>query len=206
VIAKNTAEGVMTVCRLLDSDGRRYYDGTEANTKGFAHLEKEDEGDVMLWEPHRWQKGVDDFVNHVHYSCFSSLAQVTPSPGLKVYLQDMETTGGKVVRTSSTYETLADALYDYVDFSIHEVSVAGWKRARFPAISSTAYGAVFVDDEGNILGRVSTSDVRMISGDYLFANVPQGATKLVFTTENTADFSFVWLTNSLRIEDVSPTR
>lgn len=204
VIAKNTAEGVMTVCRLLDSDGRRYYDGTEANTKGFAHLEKEDEGDVMLWEPHRWQKGVDDFVNHVHYSCFSSLAQVTPAPGVKVYLQDMETTGGKVVRTSSTYETLADALYDYVDFSVHEVSVAGWKRVRFPAISSTAYGAVFVDDEGNILGRVSTSDVRMVSGDYLFANVPQGATKLVFTTMNSAAFSFVWLTNSLRIEDVEP--
>ena len=204
VIAKNTAEGVMTVCRLLDNDGRYYHDGTEANTKGFAHLEKEDEGDVMMYEPHRWQKGVDDFVNHVHYGCFSSLQQVTAAPGRKVYLEDMETTGGKVVRVSSSYETLADALYDYVDFSIHEVSVKGWRRVRFPAISSTAYGAVFVDDEGNILGRVATSDVRMISGDYLFANVPQGATKLVFTTENTADFSFVWLTNSLRIEDVEP--
>lgn len=204
VMAKYTAEEEMTVCPLDDSDSRKYHDGTEANLQGFNHPAKADEGDVMMYEPDRWCKGVDDFINRCHYDCFSSLKAVTPPEGRKLYPDDMELHDRMACRVASTYTTLDECLSIYDDYRVFVVDVAGYKQARWPAINSSVYGAVFLDGENNVIGRAAANSPRMTDESYLFTTVPEGAEKMAFTCLREAVFSFVWLTTSDQIEAIEP--
>ena len=62
------------------------------------------------------------------------------------------------------------------------MDVRDYKQVRFPGFASTLYGAVFIDDAGKIVSRISVSNANgFINGMYLFCAVPVGATKLAFT-------------------------
>lgn len=52
VLAKKTGEGVVTYCRLNDSNSNNYYDGTDSNITGL-------EGDVFMKMPEFYYKGVN---------------------------------------------------------------------------------------------------------------------------------------------------
>ena len=80
-----------------------------------------------------------------------------------------------------------------------------YKQVRFPGFASTLYGAVFIDDAGKIVSRISVSNANgFINGMYLFCAVPVGATKLAFTFLNSAAFDFVLLTTSESVEAIEP--
>lgn len=204
VMAKYTAEGEMTVCPLDDSDSRRYHDGTEANLQGFNHATKADEGDVMMFEPNRWCKGVDDFINRCHYDCFSSAKTVSQPEGRKLHPEDMELRDRSACRVSSAYATLEACLTVYDDYRVYIAPVAGYKQARWPAVNSSVYGAVFLDAEDKVVGRAAANSGRMTEESYLFASVPEGAVKIAFTCRRDVAFSFAWLTTSDQIEAIEP--
>lgn len=85
------------------------------------------------------------------------------------------------------------------------MDVRDYKQVRFPGLASTLYGAVFIDDTGKIVSRVSVSNANgFINGMYLFCAVPVGATKLAFTFLNSATFDFVLLTTSESVEAIEP--
>jgi hypothetical protein len=206
VMAKNTATGEMTVCQLSDDDGRVYYDGTEANLEGFNHKTKADEGDVMMYEPNRSCKGIDDFINRCHYDCFSSLVETTPVDGVKLYVADMVETHDKYgCRVASQYTTLAESLTVFDNYIVYVANIgSGFKQVRWPAVNSSVYGAIFLDAEGKIIDRKAASNARMTSDSYLFADIPDGAAQIAFTCERSAEFSFVWLTTSKEIHAIEP--
>lgn len=194
----------MLVCPLDDTDSRRYHDGTEANTQGFNHPTKADEGDFMMYEPDRWCKGIDDFINRCHYHCFSSLKAVTQPEGRKLYPEDMELHDRAACRVATTYTTFDDCLAVYDDYRVYVAPVKGYKQARWPAVNSSVYGAVFLDADNNVVGRAAANSGRMTEGSYLFTSVPANAEKIAFTCRADAPFSFVWLTTSPEIHAIEP--
>lgn len=204
VMAKYVASGKMLVCPLDDTDSRRYHDGTEANTQGFNHPTKADEGDFMMYEPDRWCKGIDDFINRCHYHCFSSLKAVTQPEGRKLYPEDMELHDRAACRVATTYTTFDDCLAVYDDYRVYVAPVKGYKQARWPAVNSSVYGAVFLDADNNVVGRAAANSGRMTEGSYLFTSVPANAEKIAFTCRADAPFSFVWLTTSPEIHAIEP--
>jgi len=204
VMAKYTAAGEMTVCPLDDNDSRYYHDGTEANLEGFNSTTKADEGDFMMYEPKRWCKGIDDFINRAHYDCFSSLAAVTPVEGIKLYPADMQKLDRSACRVASNYSTLDASLTTFDEMRVFVAPVAGYKQVRWPAVSSAVYGAVFLDDDNNIVGRAAANNGRMTTESYLFTTIPSNATKVAFTCYRDAEFSFVWLTTSNEIHAIEP--
>jgi hypothetical protein len=204
VMAKYVENGKMLICQLDDADSRKYYDGTEANLNGFNHATKADEGDMMVYEPNRWCKGIDDFINHCHYDCFSSLDKVTGIEGKKLFASDMELIDQKGCRVASTYDTLDDCLAVFDTYSVYVAPVSGYKRVRWPAVNSAAYGAVFLDADNNIISRAAATAGRMVQGSYLFTTIPAGAERIAFTCYREAEFSFVWLTKSEEIHAIEP--
>ena len=103
------------------------------------------------------------------------------------------------------YTTIEEAKNEYESGSFALVDVRDYKQVRFPGLASTLYGAVFIDDTGKIVSRVSVSNANgFINGMYLFCAVPAGATFLAFTFLNSAAFDFVLLTTSESVEAIEP--
>ena len=83
-MAKMTAAGEMTYYPLHDMDSRYYADGAEASLCTPATLDGT-EGDVMMYEPHYWYKGVNDVLGRKYYMLFSSKESMPKVPeGLTV--------------------------------------------------------------------------------------------------------------------------
>lgn len=61
----NNLDGEMTYYPLDDGNSNRYADGSAARLDG-------SEGDWMMFEPFFWSKGINDYLNGKHYSCYSS--------------------------------------------------------------------------------------------------------------------------------------
>ncbi|MCM1311237.1 MAG: hypothetical protein NC301_09505, partial [Bacteroides sp.] len=204
VMAKYVAAGKMLVCPLDDADSRKYHDGTEANTQGFNHATKADEGDFMMYEPDRWCKGIDDFINRCHYHCFSSLKSVAQPEGRKLYAEDMELHDRSACRVAATYATFDDSLVVYDDYRVYVAPVKGYKQVRWPAVNSSVYGAIFLDADNRVVGRAAANSGRMTASSYLFTSVPENAERIAFTCRADVAFSFVWMTTSEEIHAIEP--
>lgn len=199
-------DGEMTYCLLDDSDSNFYADGSPAKLDG-------SEGDLMMYEPFFWSKGVNDYLNGKHYSCYSSNdSDHMPSvPEARVLtLDDIQRVAtdylkGRKIMTGK--ETLQSSYSTDANYSVCRVDVSGYKRVRFPSVPGTnMVGSVFTDAEGNILQSVvvETLNSRFEAGMYLICDVPSDAAYLHFTILNTAEFDKVVLSNSDRIEDMEP--
>lgn len=204
VMAKNTGTGEMTVCPLDDNDSRNYHDGTEANLQGFNHPSKKDEGDVMMYEPLRWCKGIDDFINRCHYDCFSLEKTVSMPEGRQLFEKDLEVRDKCACRVSTSFSTLEASIASADEFRVFIAPVSGYVQVRWPGVNSTVYGAVFLDENDRIIARASASVGRMTEESYLFTKVPEGAVKIAFTWHQNVAFTFVWLTTSDQIDAIEP--
>ena len=206
-LGKKTAEDVVTIFPLHDENSNFYADASDLSLATPAVLTGR-EGFVWMYEPHYWYKGVNDFLNQKKYSFFSSNASCPATDGEYVKLQkeELEVIEGVAVRIGEEYATLAEAQTSVSADSCCIVPLpAGYRQARFPSLSSAAYGAVWLDDAGTILGRLrATSSAGLLNGMYLFSTIPSGATRLAFTISNAADFDYVLLTTSDKIEAVEP--
>lgn len=205
-LGKKTAEGVMTICPLHDADSNYYADAEDPALATPARLTGE-EGDVFMYEPEYWYKGVNDLLNQKKYAFFSSNAECPTVDGqyVKLTKEQIEVVEGKAIRIAEEYTTLDEAVAAITTNSYCTVTVAGYRQVRFPAIASAVYGAVWLDTAGTILGRLrATSSAGALNGMYLFAPVPEGAERLAFTIATAADFDYVLLTTSDKIEAIEP--
>ena len=202
----NNADGEMTYYPLDDADSRKYADGTEAKLDGT-------EGDWMMYEPFFWSKGINDYLNNKHYSCYSSNDRdhKPESPvATVVSLEDIKGTENGIVagkKIMSGKETLQNSYTNDTAYSVCKVSVEGYKRVRFPSVPGTnLIGSVFVDAEGKVVKSIVVPTIgnKFEAGMYLIADVPATAVNLHFTILNTAEFDCVVLINSTRIEDMEP--
>jgi hypothetical protein len=202
----NNLDGEMTYYPLDDTDSNKYADGSAAKLDGT-------EGDWMMYEPFFWSKGINDYLNGKHYSCYSSRGkdEMPEAPEATVLtLDDLKGTSGgylsgRKIMTGKT--TLGESYSTDSTYSVCKVAVFGYKRVRFPSVPGTnLVGSVFTDDSGTVISSVvvPTLSNKFEAGMYLIADVPANATALHFSVLNTAEFDVVVLSNSDKIEDMEP--
>ena len=202
----NNLDGEMTYYPLDDTDSNKYADGTAAALDG-------SEGDWMMYEPFFWSKGINDYLNGKHYSCYSSndADNMPETPEAEVLtLDDIKGTSGGYLsgrKIMSGRETLSDSYSTDSTYSVCKVSVSGYKKVRFPSVPGTnLVGSIFTDDAGAVISSivVPTLSNKFEAGMYLICEVPENATALHFSVLNTAEFDKVVLSNSDKIEDMEP--
>lgn len=200
VLGKKTAEGEVTVCQLDDTNSNKYYDGTASVLTGA-------EGNVFMFEPHYWYKGINDLLNRKKYAGYSSNDECPSSNAefVKVEFPQLTVRQGYAINANGSEATLEEVITAFANDSYCTVDVKGYKQVRWPSLASALYGAVLVDDDGNILKRMRVgSDAGCVDGMYLFTDIPDGAASLVFTIVNSAPFDYVLLTKSEKVEDIEP--
>lgn len=205
VLGKKTATGVVTICNLHDQNSNYFADGYSPEESTPAMLDGS-QGDIYVYEPRYWYKGVNDIVGRKKYAYFSTYYDVpTPTNGVKLTYRDLTVTRGVAAMQSTDYTTLQAATAAAGGYSCVSVPLSSYKRVRFPSVASAAYGALLLDAQDRILSRIKTlGSWGCIDGMYAFTDIPQSATKLVFTIKDDAAFDFVFLTNSMDIADIEP--
>ena len=199
----------MTVCRLHDSDTNYYADSENVASATSAKLDST-EGDVWMYEPHYWYKGINDYLNNKKYTCFSSNKDKPERPVCKIVTLEEITGSGDLKRNNKLQVGRPDLAGSYIsdaNYSVCRVSLSGYKRVRFPSVvGSSLVGSLFVDGEGNIISNVMVDSLgcRFVDGMYLICEIPSGAESLYFSIHNNVEFDMVVLSNSDRIEDMEP--
>lgn len=204
-VAKKTGAGEVTICQLHDKNSNYYADAENFLSATPADLTGGD-GNVFMFEPHYWYKGVNDHLNKMKYAFFSSNESCPAmAESVKVLLDEMTVKKGYAVRSSVDYTTRTDAEVAVSTDSVVTVDVQGYKQVRYPSLSSALYGAIFVDADGNVVKRMkATSESGILDGMYCFTDIPEDAVSLVFTIVTAAPFDYVLLTKSDKIEAIEP--
>lgn len=205
VLGKKTADGEVTICQLHDKNSNYYADNDKV-AKATPAVLTGAEGDIFVYEPHYWYKGVNDFFNNKHYAHYSSNDECPPAAlCVKKSIDDLEVTVNTAVKIAADLATAAAATESVSRYKLIKVSVDGYKQVRFPFLASTTYGAVMTDAAGNILRRLSlSSDSGIVSGYYVFTAINSSEKYLYFTVESTAPFDYVLLSKSSEIEAIEP--
>ena len=194
VLGKLQTDGAMLVAQLDDADRTKYaLDGSAANLKGDRDENAADEGDVYMFEPHYFYKGINDYLNNKKYQAYSSLAATPQDAGkdsVKVLLSALTTFEGRglAVSNMSAGATVEDAIASYATYNVYKIDVEGVKVIRFPACVSGTYGAAFANSDGECISTVRLGSLNgYTNGDYLFKEVPTGAKWFYFTTVQALD-------------------
>lgn len=204
-LMKKTGSGEVTIFPLHDENSNYFADAKDVAMATPANLTGE-MGDVMMYEPHYWYKGINDFLNRDKYSLFSSNDQCpAPAESKKIMLENITVKRGYAIRSSVDYNTASEAETQMSNYSYCTVDVRGYKQVRYPSMASALYGAVLVDENGNIVQRMkATSDSGIMDGMYCFCNIPENAVSILFTIANAAPFDYVLLTKSDKLEAIEP--
>ena len=210
VLAKQAVQGTMTICQLHDSNSNYYADAETVASASPAMLDGS-EGDVMMYEPHYWFKGVNDYLNGKHYSCYSSNKNMPAVPDCDIItleqIQSVNSNYRVGYKVMSGHDTISESYTADSNYCVCRVDVSRHQRVRFPTVQGAGFEcSAFTDTAGNVLGTVTAAALssRFENGMYLIADVPEGAKYLSFTIYKTAEFDKVVLSNSNRIEDMEP--
>ena len=176
-------------------------------------------GDVFMYLPHYWYKGVNNFKNATKHF-FLSANDECPQPSGTTHRYPLSglvfATGYGVRNNLNTVgtEITAAGLAENSQLVTYRVDVEGMKQVRFPAIHHIQYCSVFTDSDNivtavNNLFRSNVSgnpmDFMNDQGDYDFRDVPEGAKWLYFTTMNTvAQTNVAMTTDSSDLEAIEP--
>ena len=208
-MGKQAEKGKMKVFPLQHNDWRRYADKTDVFSSTEARTNGE-EGDMFIYEPRYWYKGVNDIKNRKKYACFASV--VKPD--------DYDQSITKVVRHSDIAKmpdkaivpisTISGSILDnrtYNSYRLNELS--SYKKVRFNSVLGVSgIGAGFYDEGGKLLSAVLVEPTNDYFNDgmYCIADIPAGAKTLLFTVRKAIDDGnhYVVLTNSSKVEDCEP--
>lgn len=209
-VTVNNHDGQMTYFPLHDANSNYYADAEDIANCTPAKLDGS-EGDLMMYEPGMWVKGINDYLNAANYSCYSSNDRnnrpATPDADI-LTLDDIKEKGGVIAgRKIVGKDTLTASYTNDSSYSVCQVDVSKHKRVRFPSVPGTGLtGAVFCDSTGKVLENIVVPSLanKFEAGMYLIKDVPAGAVSINFTILNTAEFDKVVLSNSDKIEDMEP--
>ena len=205
VLMKKTGSGEVTICQLHDKNSNYFADAIDIQKATMAKLTGE-MGDVMMYEPHYWYKGVNDYLNKVKYAYYSSNEECPAMEEYrKVSFDALTVKRGYAIRSSVDYTTITEAEAAINNYSYCMLNIQGYKQVRYPSLSSALYGAIMLDASGNVVKRMkTTSDSGIIDGCYCFSSIPDNAVTLAFTIATAAPFDYVLLTKSDKIDAIEP--
>ena len=186
-VTVNNPDGQMTYYPLHDANSNYYADAEDIANCTPAKLDGS-EGDLMMFEPGMWKKGVNDYLNGATYSCYSSNDRshkpATPIADILTF-DDIKAKGGVMAgRKIVGKDTLAASYSTDSTYSVCQIDVSKHKRVRFPSVPGTSLvGAVFCDASGNVVESVVVPTLanKFEPGMYLIKDVPEGAVTLNFS-------------------------
>ena len=203
----NEADGKMYADEISDADYTKYDDGSDFDPQDVAG-----EGyDIMKHIYRHWYKGVNDFKNqekHFFVSAnksmpLSTATKVTRKKLADILVQSLSAiyTGNQVVGEDYTLTTNAN-------HGVYMIDVEGMKQVRWPGINNATIGALFLDANGKVLSTynmsVSHALFDFVLGEYIFINVPAGASKFLFTAPNGFDDLEAIAVDSSEVEAIEP--
>ncbi len=205
----NNNDGIVTIYPLHDDDSNYYAESSNVSNCSSAKLDGT-EGDVMMFEPHYWFKGINDYLNGKHYSCYCSNEERPETPEVTVVTMEQIQSAGDYkngYKLMSGKETLSSSYSSDSNYAVCTVDVSQYLKVRFPTVLGTnLICSIFSDEEGAIVEEivVPSLSANFENGMYVIRDVPAGAKYLNFTIHKTAEPDVVVLSNSSRIEDLEP--
>ena len=208
-MGKQAEKGKMKIFPLQHNDWRRYADkkdvfnSTEARTNG-------EEGDMFIFEPRYWYKGVNDIKSKKKYACFASVVKPDDYDQRETKVvrhSDIAKMPDKAIVPISTMSASIVENRTYNSYRLNELS--SYKRVRFNSVLGVnGIGAGFYAEAGKLLSAVLVEPTNDYFNDgmYYIADVPAGAKTLLFTVRKAIDDAnhYVVLTNSSKVEDCEP--
>lgn len=185
------------------ADRSNIADSTDVKTEG-------EEGDMFIYEPRYWYKGVNDVRKKKKYACFASGVKPDDYDQSKtkvIYLKDLRKEENQCLIPQGS---ISSSMKGESDYAVVNISVEGYKRVRFPSVkmSGKSIGAGFYSGSSQLVRVELIEDTHDYFNDgmYIIADVPEGASRLVFTIrpELNGDDDYIVLTNSDKIEDCEP--
>ena len=169
-----------------------------------------------MFEPEYWYKGVNDILGAFSdgvskkYSCYSSNDDIPDTPSVDIMtMEDIKNLNaynkGYKILTGKT--TVIEATSQDSNYSICKIDVSQYKYVRFPTVLGTSLvGSVVADANDNVIRDIliGTLDSKFVNGMYVILSVPENAKTLYFSIHNNAEFDYVVLSNSSKVEDMEP--
>ena len=175
--------------------------------------------DAMMYLPHCWYKGINDAKNQKKYICWSAFDEMPPSSGnsIKYTLNDDIKIGNGEIKTSviqigTTKLTDSGVIVNTgLNYTMYAVDVKDMKQVRWPAYKEEIYGVGFIDDTSTFVGKFNLYvtdvdwDFYESEGDYAFIDIPEGATKFVFSSPTSNHGKqYCLVTDSTEVEAIEP--
>ena len=202
--AVNNTDGEMTYFPLHDSNSYFYADADNVNFCSTANLDGT-QGDVMMYEPFYWSKGVNDVLNNKNYACYCQFPRekMPPKPNVKVLNRD-GLDGIMNDRKIVPDETLDKSFVTATGFSVCKVKCDGYQLIRIPAVLNGS--GIFVDTQGKVVSHtfVNIVDDSFSDGDYVIVRVPENASECYWTISNSVEFDKVVLSETDDIANMEP--
>lgn len=202
--AVNNTDGEMTYFPLHDSNSYFYADADNVNFCSTANLDGT-QGDVMMYEPFYWSKGVNDVLNNKNYACYCQFPRekMPPKPNVKVLNRD-GLDGIMNDRKIVPDETLDKSFVTATGFSVCKVKCDGYQLIRIPAVLNGS--GIFVDTQGKVVSHIFVNivDDSFSDGDYVIARVPENASECYWTISNSVEFDKVVLSETDDIANMEP--
>lgn len=203
----NEADGKMYADEISDADYTKYDDGSDFDPQDVAG-----EGyDIMKHIYRHWYKGVNDFKNqekHLFVSSNKSMPLSTATKITRKKLADIIVQSLSAIYTSSQVVGEDYTLTTNSNHGVYMIDVEGMKQVRWPGINNATIGALFLDANGKVLSTynmsVSHALFDFVLGEYIFINVPAGASKFLFTAPNGFDDLEAIAVDSDAIEAIEP--
>ena len=214
-LGKQATKGTMTICKLNDKDFNYYADGATVGSSTPAKLDST-EGDAFIFEPEYWYKGVNDILGAFSdgvskkYSCYSSNDDMPDIPSVDIMtMEDIKNLNAynKGYKILTGKSTVIEATSQDSNYSICKIDVSQYKYVRFPTVLGTSLvGSVVADANDNVIRDIlmGTLDSKFVNGMYVILSVPENAKTLYFSIHNNAEFDYVVLSNSSKVEDMEP--
>ena len=208
----NVSTGVWEGVKISESNYTKLADGSDFDYKDSLGRGN----DAMMRCPRLWYKGINDFKNQKKYICWSSLED-EPLSTAKIInrktLSDIILQEGKAVIVTnveegvSTLETTG-VLTDTPNYNAYKLDVSGMKQVRWPGLNNASIGAVFLDENGIIIGKynmaVNNTLFDFVEGEYIFIDVPVGAKSFVFASATANNNLEAIAVDSSDVEAIEP--
>ena len=170
--------------------------------------------DIFHHLPHHWYKGVNDYKNQQKYIVYSTTENEPLSTvnnkreAMLSALLYAENTG--VYADEAEVGTVIDEniITTAANVNAYRMDVEGMKQVRWPGLNHARLGAVFTDENGQIVGKfnmmVSHTYFDFSIGNYVFCDVPGGAKWMYFTSYRDIEDSLCLAVDSEHIEAIEP--
>ena len=208
----NVSTGVWEGVKISESNYTKLADGSDFDYKDSLGSGN----DAMMRCPRFWYKGINDFKNQKKYICWSSLEDEPLSTAKNINrktLSDIILQEGKAVIVTnveegvSTLETTG-VLTDTPNYNAYKLDVSGMKQVRWPGLNNASIGAVFLDENGIIIGKynmaVNNTLFDFVEGEYIFIDVPDGAKSFVFASATANNNLEAIAVDSSEVEAIEP--